>query len=154
MIETRVNVCQESESRENDERVWENRAKIFFNEGGVVGGPQRQELWEVIERFRGVFAELPGKARDYVCELKIREHSPYMQRSYPVPFSKRRAVQEELDRMMEGDIIERSISPYSNPLVVVIKKDGKVRLCLDAHKINQIIIRYLTCLLYTSGNKS
>ena len=68
----------------------------------------------------------------YVCELKIREHSPYMQRSYPVPFSKRRAVQEELDRMLEGDIIERSISPYSNPLVVVNKKDGKVRLCLDA----------------------
>ena len=41
---------------------------------------------------------------------------------------------------MEGDIIERSISPYSNPLVVVIKKDGTVRLCLDARKINQIII--------------
>ena len=77
------------------------------------------------DSFRDVFAELPGKARDYVCELKIRDHSPYMQRSYPVPFSKRRAVQEELDRMMDGDIIERSISPYSNPLVVVIKKDGK-----------------------------
>ena len=42
--------------------------------------------------------------------------------------------------MMEGDIIERSVSPYSNPLVVVIKKDGRVRLCLDARKINQIII--------------
>ena len=68
-------------------RVWENRADKFFNEGGVVGSPQRQELWAVIERFRDVFAELPGKARDYVCELKIREHSPYMQRSYPVPFT-------------------------------------------------------------------
>ena len=32
------------------------------------------------------------------------------------------------------------MSPYSNPLVVVIKKDGKVRLCLDARRINQIII--------------
>ena len=42
--------------------------------------------------------------------------------------------------MMEGGIIERSVSHYSNPLVVVIKKDGGVRLCLDARKINQIII--------------
>ena len=49
-------------------------------------------------------------------------------------------MQEELDRMMEGDIIERLISSYSNPLVVVIKKDGRVRLCLDVRKINQIII--------------
>ena len=40
----------------------------------------------------------------------------------------------------DRDIIERSVSPYSNPLVVVIKKDGKVRLCLDARRINQIII--------------
>ena len=97
-------------------------------------------MWAVVERFKEVFAELPGKARNYVCEMKVRDHTPYMQRSYPVPFSKRRAVQEELDRMMEGDIIERLISPYSNPLVVVIKKDGRVRLCLDARKINQIII--------------
>ena len=46
----------------------------------------------------------------------------------------------ELDKMLEGGIIERSVSHYSNPLVVVIKKDGRVRLCLDARRINQIII--------------
>ena len=119
--------------------------------GGVVGSPQRQELWAVVERFRNVFAELPGKARDYVCELKVREHSPYMQRSYPVPFSNRRAVQEELDRMMEGDIVERSISPYSNPLVVVIKKDGKVRSVsythLDVYKRQQLLRLKLIFLL-------
>ena len=76
----------------------------------VVGNTQREELWAVVERFRAVFDESPGKAKDYICELKVRDHAPYMQRSYPVPFSKRRAVQEELDRMMQGDIIERSIS--------------------------------------------
>ncbi len=132
-IETRVNICREREIVESEEeemhvsdkRIWENRADKFFNEGGVVGSPQCEEFWAVVERFREVFAELPGKARNYVCELKVREHSPYMQRSYPVLFSKRRVVQEELDRMMEGDIIERSISPYSNLLVVVIKKDGR-----------------------------
>ena len=71
--------------------------------------------------------------------------------------------------MLEGEIIERSVLHYSNPLVVVIKKDGRVRLCLDARRINQIIIpdrespeaineifqkfsgvKYMTCLLYTS----
>ena len=125
---------------ERNESVWANRADKFFNENTVVGNTQREELWAVVEQYREVFDESPGKAKDYICELKVRDHAPYMQRSYPVPFSKRRAVQEELDRMMQGGIIERSVSPYSNPLVVVIKKDGKVRLCLDARKINQIII--------------
>ena len=77
-----------------------------------VGSPQRKALWRVVESFKEVFAELPGRARNYECELKVREHAPYVQRSYPVPYSKRRAVQVELDRMLEGDIIERSVSPY------------------------------------------
>ena len=49
-------------------------------------------------------------------------------------------MQEELDKMIKGGIIERSVTHYSNPLVVVIKKDGRVRLCLDARRMNQIII--------------
>ena len=44
-IETKVNICQEREIVESeeeemhvsDERIWENRADTFFNEGGVVG---------------------------------------------------------------------------------------------------------------------
>ena len=112
----------------------------FCGEGGAVGSSQREALWQVVEGFRGVFGGEPGRAKGYECELKVREHAPYVQRSYPVPYSKRGAVQLELDRMLEGGIIERSVSTYSNPLVVVIKKDGRVRLCLDARKINQIII--------------
>ena len=57
-----------------------------------------------------------------------------------MPYSKRKAVQVELDKILEGGIIERSVSPYSNPLVVVIKKDGRLKLCLDARRFNQIII--------------
>ena len=106
----------------------------------MIVSSQRASLWRVVENFREVFADVPGRARNYECELKVREHAPYVQRSYPVPYAKRRAVQLELEKMLEGDIIERSVSPYSNPLVVVIKKDGRVRLCLDARKINQIII--------------
>ena len=142
-VDTVVNTyaCREGELGDNvNKRIWEDRAVKFCSEGRDVGSSQRKALWQVIECFREVFADVPGRARDYECELKVREHAPYVQRSYPVPYSKRRAVQAELDKMLEGDIIERSVSPYSNPLVVVIKKDGRVRLCLDARKINQIII--------------
>ena len=119
-----------------DRNKTEKVSKLY----SVVRSPQHRALWRVVASFREVFAELPGRARNYECELKVREHAPYVQRSYLVPFSKRRAVQIELDKMLEGGIIERSVSPYSDPLVVVIKKDGRVRLCLDARHINQIII--------------
>lgn len=34
----------------------------------------------------------------------------------------------------------RSDSPYNNPLVTVIKSDGSIHLCLDARKLNYIIL--------------
>ena len=42
--------------------------------------------------------------------------------------------------MMEQDIIEYSSSPYTSPIVAVQKKDGTVRLCLDAQEINKNIV--------------
>ena len=42
--------------------------------------------------------------------------------------------------MLAEGIIEKSTSPYSNPLVVVTKKDLSIRLCLDARQVNKIIV--------------
>lgn len=42
--------------------------------------------------------------------------------------------------MLDDDIIEPSNSEHTSPLVVVSKKDGSIRLCLDAREINKMII--------------
>ena len=42
--------------------------------------------------------------------------------------------------MLDQDIIENSSSPYTSPIVAVQKKDGAVRLCLDAREINRNIV--------------
>ena len=42
--------------------------------------------------------------------------------------------------MMEDDIIEFSQSPYTSPIVAIPKKNGKVRICLDAREINKMIV--------------
>lgn len=34
-------------------------------------------------------------------------------------------------------IIKRSKSQYISPLVITIKKDGKIRICLDARELNK-----------------
>lgn len=61
--------------------------------------------------------------------FNVRPHhwSPY----------KEAAIDKEIDRMLKLEIIERSNSPYSNPIVPVEKKDGSMRLCLDARKLNE-----------------
>ena len=41
--------------------------------------------------------------------------------------------------MLATGVIERSISPYCNPLRVVKKKDGRVSLCLYARSLNDVV---------------
>ena len=41
--------------------------------------------------------------------------------------------------MLNTNVIERSISPHCNPLRVVQKSNGDIRLCLDARFLNAIV---------------
>lgn len=45
-------------------------------------------------------------------------------------------MDQDIDSMIQWGIIERGQSAYINPLVIVKKKDGSVKLCLDARGLN------------------
>jgi len=47
--------------------------------------------------------------------------------------------------MLALGIIEKSTSPWSSPIVCIEKKNGDIRLCLDARKINNVIIPDREC---------
>jgi len=51
--------------------------------------------------------------------------------------------------MLEGNIIRKSETPYISPLVPIIKKNGTVRLCLDAQALNRNIEMDYECPLPT-----
>ena len=54
------------------------------------------------------------------------------------PFHNRHVVQEEIDSMLNADVIEPSNSLWSAPVVMVKKKDGTNRFCIDYRKLNAI----------------
>jgi transposase InsO family protein len=66
---------------------------------------------------------------------------PPKQRFYPVSPAILKEVDKEIDRMLKLGVIEGSESPSSNPIVVVRKATGKVRLCLDSRKLNEITVK-------------
>lgn len=54
-------------------------------------------------------------------------------------------VDKEVQRIIKLGIIQRLNSPYINPVVHVINKDGTIRLCLDARRLNEILIEEWEC---------
>ena len=51
----------------------------------------------------------------------------------------RRQIEIEcLEKMLKDDIIEESNSPWGSPIVLVKKKCGETRLCVDYRKLNDV----------------
>lgn len=46
------------------------------------------------------------------------------------------AVRKHLQELLDSGVIWESESPFTSPIVVVRKKDGSVRLCIDFRKLN------------------
>lgn len=69
---------------------------------------------------------------------EFREHPPIRKNPYPWSPEVQRKIHTALDNMINDDIVERSRSDWSQPVVPVAKRDSDaVRLCLDARKLNE-----------------
>jgi hypothetical protein len=54
--------------------------------------------------------------------------------------AEREVIKKEVEEMLQADIIEQSTSPWSSPVVLVPKKNGKKRFCVDFRKLNAVTI--------------
>ena len=63
---------------------------------------------------------------------------PIKQSPYRVSRAQRAEIETHISNMLEQGIIEVSSSPWSAPVVLVKKKDGTIRFCVDYRKLNAV----------------
>ena len=57
---------------------------------------------------------------------------------YRTPLKQRALVDQSIDEILEAGIIEKSNSPWGFPIVLVEKKDGSKRFCMDFRALNKV----------------
>lgn len=105
-----------------------------------LSSEQQAKLKVAISKFPK-FEDL-GLGKTHLVEhvITVGDAKPIKQRHYPISPAVEKLVCTEIDRMLELGVIEESNSPWSSPIVLV-KKPGKVRLCLDSRKVNEVTIK-------------
>ena len=96
------------------------------------------ELEAVLERFPDVFREVPGRTTVTSHAIHVGDAVPIRQRAYRIPYAQSEVVQGEIEKMLEAKVIIPSKSLWASPIVIVGKKDGGVRFCVDYRKLNQV----------------
>ena len=104
----------------------------------------KQRITQKLNSFSDVFSHHDldfGHATKIQHHIKLKDETPYKQRSRPIHPRDFEAVKKHLQALLDAGIISESESPFSSPIVVVRKKNGDVRLCVDYRKLNLQTIR-------------
>lgn len=104
----------------------------------------KSRITEKLNGYAVVFAhhELDfGHATKVKHHIKLKDETPFKQRARPIHPNDYEAVRKHLQLLLEAGVIRESESPYSSPIVVVRKKNGDIRLCVDYRKLNLLTIK-------------
>ena len=106
--------------------------------GEQLSNEQKNDLQSIMSEFADVLQETPGRTDLTQHSISTEGARPIRLPPYRVPHAHREAVKKELKEMDESGVIEPSHSEWSSPIVIVKKKDGNIRLCVDYRRLNSV----------------
>ena len=102
------------------------------------------ELPYVVSDYTDVFEEVRGLPPDRELEFEIvlrKDASSIWKPTYQLGKPELDALKTELDDLMSKGLIRPSVSPWGAPILLVGKKDGGKRLCIDYRELNKVTVK-------------
>ena len=123
----------------------EKEESLFNLDNSVLSGDNKNSFMEMLHKNRWAFAtdisEL-GHCTDLPMKIEIEPgNTPPTTRPYRASPKIQGIIDEQINEMLKAGVIEESDSPYSSPIVMVKKKCGSYRTCIDFRKINAMSIK-------------
>ena len=119
--------------------------KVLLEDKNI--SPKTQESFDKLcEKYDDIISKNSGdigKTMLIEMEIDTGNHPPIASKPYTLPLKHYDWVQKEIETLERAGIIERSISPWASPVVIVPKKNApgeppRRRMCVDYRRINKL----------------
>ena len=105
---------------------------------------ERRAVEQMLLRNQAAFqceGEPLGRTDIVKHHIETTDPKPIKQKARRFPIHQKDEGNKIVDEMLSADVIEPSNSPWSSPVVLVKKKDGSTRFCIDYRRLNAVSIK-------------
>ncbi len=118
--------------------------ELFEKSTELLTDDEKAAFAVLLTKYQNVFSTGPGDlGRTHLVEHRINTGMapPIKQRPRRQPIGKREAERDEIEKMLQLGLVEPSSSPWASPVVLVKKKCGSTRFCIDFRLLNDVTIK-------------
>ena len=116
------------------------KPNLSFNFGESPVPPEwKERITRQLNNMSNVFAQHDsdfGRTDKVRHHIKLSDETPFKLRPRPIHPQDLEAVRKHIRELLDSGVIRESESPFLSPIVVVRKKNGQVRLCMDYRRLN------------------
>ncbi|GFS74283.1 uncharacterized protein K02A2.6-like [Trichonephila clavipes] len=108
-----------------------------FDIGPKIPKPTRNDVEALLVSYR--LNKI--KTTDIELSITVTDDKPIYHSPRRLPFTERDIVDKQIDDWTQNGIIEPCSFAYASQVLVVRKKDGSPRVCIDFRKLNRVLVK-------------
>ena len=110
----------------------------------ILDDKEKKEFLAKTDNFHDVFSlrDEIGTCPFIQVHLKLKDKTPFFVRPYPMQEEEKKVIQKEIDTLEHLGIIQKGLTGYSSPVVLVkYKSPNLYRICSDFQILNEKLLK-------------
>lgn len=138
-----IRTAQEGKSR-MPRHLPKHLTELYERASEGMSSTQKKQIASLLGKYDNIFSKDDndlGRTGIIKHKISVDNSRPIKQPMRRVPVHMQDEVDTQIDLMLENDIIQPSASPWASAIVLVRKKDGSRRFCIDYRRLNDVTIK-------------